>query len=354
MSGERWCMVWLVAALLLPSVALAQDDEEDEDLIVIEEEETQVDSLEIYRAFKKEMAGLPVEEELDAWHRYLRTYPKSAYKREIEARIEQLEEAMLEEAEADAPSYFEDDIAGGRGAKYDEIPFVEPFGFLSNNTRKKVHLALAYGYNQTFNYDLGLEYAIKRNLSVYGHARHWRYGIGILIEAGLKYAMVKDTRTGALVVAGMSIKGGADHGMHIGVDPYFGIGVNPANKPVTFQFQVGYDMRFTPWGWDLHLGANLGLRPSETVVIFFEGTGHNTARKMLAWDAPAGEECGDEGAGDEHCTTEYYAFYEAAAGVKVQPRENIEVTVALRAPVFYRKWLYYNPLGGGASVMIYF
>ncbi len=353
MHRGDWLVLWVVvAALVFPGAALAQDDEE-EDVLIIEEEPADVDNLQIYRSFKEELRGLPIEEELDAWYRYLGKYENSPYTKEIERRIEELETQMMDEAEEDAPSYISQDESG-RGARYEEMAFVEPIGFLTNNTRKKVHLGLAYGYDSTFNYGFGLEWAFKRNFSVFGHAMHQGYGIGIVANVGAKYAIVKDTRTGGLLVVGAALKVGADPAMRIGVDPFIGIGVNKQGSPVTFQFQVGYDARFTPWSWDLHFGANLGLRASDKVTIYIEGTGHNTIRKMLAWDAPAGEECGDEGSGDDHCTTEYFGFYQGAAGVKIFPKENIEVSVGLQAPFFYRKWQHYHPLGGGASVMVYF
>lgn len=345
---------WLLVLSLLPAVpAWAQDDEEDE-LIIDDEEPEDTDSLKIYRAFKEELDGLPIEEELDAWYRYLDTYPSTPYKSEISRRIKELEGALLDEAEAEAPEWV--DVAGGgeRGAKYEEMGFVEPFLFLTNNTRKKVHLQIAYGYQSTFNYNFGLEWAFFRNFSVFGHIRHFGHGLGIAVVAGPKVAIVKDTRTGGLMTAGLAIKGGADPGALFGVDPFWGVGIAKLGVPVSLQFQLGFDMRFTPWHWDLHAGLNLAFKPTTAFHIFLESTGHNTIRKMLVYDAPSGEECGDEGAQDEHCTTEYFGFYEAAAGVKIFPRENVEITIAARAPYFYRKWQHYSPVGGGASVLIYF
>ena len=349
-----WWAVLIAALVALP--VAAQDEDGDELLIFDEEEEepVEVDNLQLYRSFKEEVKDLPLEEELDAWYRYLDKYPDTAYAREIRSRIDELQTVMLDEAEAEAPSYVEVGDSGGRGAKYEEMPFVEPFTFMTNNTRKKVHLAIAYGASSTFNYGFGVEYAILRNLSVFGMANHWGHGIGFTAHLGAKYAIVKDVRTGGLFVVGLGLKGGADPSLLIGLDPFIGIGLCPRTGPVTLQFQVGFDMRFTPWHWDAHAGLNLGLRPSEKVTIFLETTGHNMVRRMTSYDVPAGETCGDDGSGDPHCSTEYFGFYEAAAGVKVFPRENIEITVALRAPYFYRKWQHYTPVGGGASVMIYF
>ncbi len=345
----------LLAVVVVATPALAQD-EDDDDLLILDEEEEEplvVDSLQIYRAFKEELKGMAIEEELDAWWRYLAKYPDTAYRKEIERRIDELEGAMLDEAEAEAPDYV-DVTDTARGAKYDELPFVEPFGFLTNNTRKKVHLGMSYGYKSTFNYALGVEYAIKRNFSVFGLADHFGQGIGFNIHAGVKYAAIKDTRTGGLLTFGLGIKGGSVNGPYFGMDPFIGVGVCPRDKPVTLQFQAGMDMRFTPWSWDAHLGLNLGLRPSEKVTIFLETTGHNKIRKMTSYEAIIGETCGDDSNDDVDCVTEYFGFYEAAAGIKLFPRENIEITLALRAPYFYRHWQHYHPIGGGGSVMIYF
>jgi hypothetical protein len=356
MHLRRACstLPWLLVLLLLPAFpAVAQDDEDDE-LLIEDEEPADVDNLKIYRAFKEELTGLSPEEELDAWYRYIDHYPNTPYGSEIKRRIKELESAMLDEAEADAPSWEEDGGPGGRGARYEEMGFIEPFLFLTNNPRKKVHLQIAYGYQSTFNYDFGLEWAFARNFSVFGHIRHFGHGLGIALVAGPKVALIKDTRTGGLMVAGLAVKGGADPGALFGVDPFFGIGLAKLGVPVTLQFQVGLDMRFTPWHWDLHAGLHLGFKPSDRFNIFLETTGRNTLRRMLTYDAPSGEQCGDEGAQDEHCTTEYFGFYEASVGVKFYPKETIEITIALRAPYFYRKWQHYSPLGGGASVMIYF
>jgi len=355
MNRTPWWIL-LVAALVVTLVAapaLAQDEEED-DLLIIEDEEEELDqdSLQIYRAFKEELKGLPLEEEMDAWYRYLDRYPETAYRREIERRVDELQTVLLDEAEAEAPSYVEV-TDGGRGARYDEMPFVEPFTFLTNNTRSKVHLAISYGATQTFNYAFGVEHAFKRNFSVYGLANHSWQGIGFIANAGVKYAPVKETRTGGLFVVGMGLKGGSYQGPYFGIDPFIGLGVNPRDKPVTFQFQFGFDMRFAPaWHWDAHLGLNLGLRPSDKVVIFFETGGHNMIRKITTHIAEeVGGSCDDN---SDYCSTEFFGFYEASAGVKVFPTENIEITVAMRAPYFYRKWQHYHPVGGGASVLIYY
>lgn len=349
---RRWPLWVLVAALVMPAPAWAQEDEED---ILIEDDEEPLvrqDNAKIYRLFKEEVAGLPELEEIDAWYGYLDEYPETMYRTEIIRRIKALESGALDEAEDDAPEW-ESEAEDGRGAKYEEMPFLEPFNFLSLNTRSKVHLQIAYGYASMFNYDFGVEYALRRNFSIFGHARHWGHGIGFTADLGAKYAVVKDVRTGGLFVVGAHLKAGADPGLKIGVDPFIGLGVCPLDKPVSLQFEVGFDMRFTPWHWDAHAGLNLSIKASDGVAIFFEGTGHNYVRKVLRYDVPAGEECGDE-AGDEHCIVEYFGFYEAAAGVKFFPRENIEVTVAARAPFFYRKWQHYHPAGGGAQVLIYF
>lgn len=356
MTRRCWLPVWsLVFALVLPTIAQAQVDEEEDILIEDDEGEPLLreDNAKIYSLFKEEVEGLPELEEIDAWHDYLDEYPETMYRAEIVRRIKALEAGALDDAELDAPEWESEDD-GGRGAKYEEMPFDEPFGFLTLNTRKKIHLAIAYGYDSTFNYDFGLEYAFRRNFSIYGHLRHWGHGIGFAADLGVKYAVVKDVRTGGLFVVGASLKAGADPSLLVGVDPFIGLGVCPRDKPVNLQFQVGFDMRFTPWHWDAHAGLNLTLKPSDKVHVFFEGTGHNFVRNTLRYDVPAGETCGDDGAGDEHCITEYYGFYEAAAGVKVFPKENVEITIAARAPVFYRKWQHYHPAGGGVQVLIYY
>jgi len=75
-------------------------------------------------------------------------------------------------------------------------------------------------------------------------------------------------------------------------------------------------------------------------------------RKMTSYLAEhEGETCDEN---SDFCATEYFGFFEGAAGVKVFPRENIEITMAVRVPYFYRKWQHYHPVGGGASVMVYY
>ena len=348
-----WSPLWvLVAAFVLPVSVRAQDGEED---ILIEDDEEPLvkqDNSKIYRLYKEEVEGLPELEEMDAWYGYLNEYPETMYRSEIVRRIKTLEAGALDEAESEAPAW-ESETDDSRGAKYEEMYFLEPFNFLSLNTRSKVHLAIAYGYADMFNYDFGAEYALRRNFSIFGHARHWSQGIGFTADLGAKYAVVKDVRTGGLFVVGARLKAGADPSLKIGVDPFVGVGVAPLGSPVSLQFEVGFDMRFTPWHWDAHAGLNLAIKPTESFAIFFEGTGHNYVRKTLRYDVPTGEECGDE-SNDDHCIVEYFGFYEAAAGIKFFPKENIEVTIAARAPFFYRKWQHYHPAGGGAQVQIYF
>ena len=60
-----------------------------------------MDTSEIYRAALKEYKETDPEEEILLWQEYLATYPNTAFRKQIETRLEDLEVKLYDQADKD-------------------------------------------------------------------------------------------------------------------------------------------------------------------------------------------------------------------------------------------------------------
>ena len=339
--------LWLLLALLLclPSSALAQDEDvDDEDLDELDEEEEEyidpdVDDREIYDAYKAEQQGEPAVEEMDAWDRYLEAYPKSQFRLEIERRVDALRDAahseLLEEEARQARREAE-----RRDAKREEIYVPEPSLMGVNpNPQRRVDAQLLWGFNNVINFDFNFEWAFLRKFSAWGGLRHVGAGggdLGLAIQIGAKYALVKDVRTGVVLTGYFAIQPGFSQADNFLFTLQPGVGFAVAKSRV-FQFSTTLQMdlqltgfRTMVW-WDFQAVIN----PSKVVGIYLESK--QKYGLFTGSQAPS--------------KVEYLAFFQAGAGVKIRPNDVLELTVGVNVPYFWRLWKDYRYLGVHGGVV---
>ena len=328
-------LLLLLAATLVAAPAYAQDDEFEDDDDSVDEEDTS-DNQNIYEAFKKDISGEGPAEEIDAWYRYLDAYPGSMFRLEIEHRIDALEEAAFEELMRERA---DDDTDDGRtDAKRAEMDVLEPALIgMSANTRRRFEFGLLWGFADYINYDLTLEWAFARQFSVFGGVKHEGRAFGGTFQVGAKYALLKDVRTGIVLTGAVSIKLGYSSldRLQFIVEPWVGFAWLPSDR---FQLQTSLAMdvrldRLRTWVvWDIMAV----VRPTDVVGIYVESKQKHSLQ-------------GIDGLG-----TQYLAFYQAGAGVKIKPSPLIELTVGANAPYFWRLWKDYQYFGVHADVVFHF
>ncbi len=223
------------------------------------------DTADIYRAFRDKVRRYEPEEELASWEGYLLDYPFSVFKDQIEARMDELGEAIYSER-----------ITGpggsiGEDAMRQELDLSIPLLLENIDPRSKARVGFEWGFPSYLNLLADLEYQLLRQLSVHGGIRN-RY-TGWNVEAGVKYAPIKSTRTNTVVSGLLDV--------HMNTDPVF-----PALRPqlgvgqifnvgggLHVQAQGGVDLEFwTDPGMQVRYigGANIYYAASETVGVFLE------------------------------------------------------------------------------------
>ncbi len=327
-----------IPLLAAPAWASDDDDEfeedlEDEDLL---EEDEETDDRDTYEGFKKDLTGESPSEEIDAWYRYLEAYPASQFRMEIERRIEALEEAAFEELMKERAD--KDGEEGRVDAKRQEMDVAEPaFVGIGANPRRRFEFGVLWGYSDFLNYDLTFEWAFMRKLSVFGGVNHVGRGFGGTIQAGAKYALVKDVRTGIVLTGAFSIKlgyNGLDR-LHFIIEPQVLFAWLPSDL---FQLQtsLAFDLRvdrLNHWVlWDLMAV----ITPTDVFGIYVQSKQRHQIKPV-------------DGVG-----TQYMAFYQAGVGVKIRPTPLIELTVGANVPYFWRLYKDYEYFGVHADVVFYF
>ena len=238
---------------------------------------------------------------------------------------------MRERSDSDA-----DD--GRTDAKRAEMDVLEPALIgMSANTRRRFEFGLLWGFADYINYDLTFEWAFARKFSVFGGVRHEGRAFGGTFQAGAKYALVKDVRTGVVLTGAVSVKVGYSSLDRLSfiVEPWVGFAWLPSDR---FQLQTSLAMdirldRLRTWVvWDIMAV----VRPTDVVGIYIESKQKHSLQ-------------GIDGLG-----TQYLAFYQAGAGVKVKPAPLIELTVGANVPYFWRLWKDYQYFGVHADVVFHF
>jgi len=334
--------------VLLASPAWADDDadlddlEEDDDLLeedddlLDEEIDPDADDADIYAEYKEELRGESPSEEIDAWGRYLEVYPGSTFRMEIEQRMAALEDAAFDELQAG------DDLDSAAGTEVDakrrEMAVYEPMLIGMNpNTRRHFEFGLLWGYNDYINYDLTVEWAFRRNLSVFGGVRHEGRSIGGTLQAGVKYAFLKDVRTGIVLSGAFSIKAGYSSldRLSFTLEPWIGVAWLISDK-IQVQTSLAFDLRVDKllhWvTWD----AMVVFNPKPKIGIYIESKQKHSLHNVNGLD------------------TQYLAFYQAGVGVKFRPNEKMEFGVGANIPYFWRIWKDYNYVGIHADAVFFF
>ncbi len=323
---------------LLAAPVWAQDGDDEFDDLEEEEDEVEegVDDRATYEGYKKDLTGESPSEEIDAWYRYLEAYPQSMFRLEIERRIEALEEAAFEELMKERAD--EDSGDGPVDAKRQEMEVAEPaFVGIGANPRRRFEFGVLWGFPDYINYELTFEWAFMRKFSLYGGVHHQGRSFGGTLHAGAKYALVKDVRTGVVLTGAFGLKLGYSSldRLHFIIEPQVVFAWLPSDL---FQLQtsLAFDLRLDRLNHWVYWDAMVVITPTDKFGIYIESRQKHQIKPV-------------EGVG-----TQYLAFFQAGAGVKVRPTPLIELTVGANVPYFWRLWKDYRYVGVHGDVVFYF
>jgi hypothetical protein len=328
-----------LCGLLLAGPAWAEEDDELDDLDeddFDEDLDPDADDAETYEDYKEELRGESPSEEIDAWERYLEAYPASQFSMEIRQRMKSLEDAAFEELQGD--TYLDDRPGNEVDAKRREMQVYEPMLIGMNpNTRRRFEFGLLWGYNDYINYDLAVEWAFRRNLSVFGGLRHEGRSFGGSLQAGVKYAFLKDVRTGIVLTGAFSIKAGYSSldRLSFTIEPWIGFAWLASDK-IQVQTSLAFDLRVDKglhWvTWD----AMVVFNPKPKIGIYIESKQKHSLHDVEGLD------------------TQYLAFYQAGVGAKFRPSDKMEFGIGANIPYFWRIWKDYNYVGIHANAVFFF
>ena len=272
------------------------------------------DNAAIYRQQLSAVEGMAADEEGMAWEEYLRTYTASVFRRQIEERMEEIEESMF----ASSPVGQGPVDEAQKAMNFAHGLLLEPI-----DPRSRFRAGFEWGYPDWVNLLLDYEVAIQRNLGVHGGLQHRLSGWNL--EGGARYALVKSTRTNMIVTA--------IGDLHLNLDP-----IAPGFRPmlavgkrfgqagstvVDVQAQSGIDMMFYPEIFSPRLlgGMNVSVSPSDTVKIFMETT-------YISKSAPADD-------------AKPFTFNQVAFGIRFQGKGNTLVGTGASVPYASNYWKYH-------------
>ncbi|MBJ93256.1 MAG: hypothetical protein CMP23_02140 [Rickettsiales bacterium] len=320
-----------------PKDEVELDEELDEDFDAVLEEG--VDSEGIFQDYRDELRGEDPIEEADAWKNYLDAYPRSLYRLEIETRIEALEQASFDDLELeDRNDQQQQADESNSDAKRADLDIREPALLGMNaNTRRRVDVGILWGFQDYFNYEVGVEWAFKRQFSAFGTIRHSGKGFGTAVQAGAKYALIKDTRTGTVLSGAFSINLGysALEQLNFVIQPWIGFGWI-ANDLIQLQTSLAMDLRVdrlrTAVLWDFMVL----ISATQKLGVYFQ------SKQRHSLVRPEGQ------------PVRYLGFHQAGVGVKVRPTPLIELTVGANIPYGWNHWKDYRYFGVHAGLVFYF
>jgi hypothetical protein len=191
------------------------------------------DNSTVYRAAQAANGRMIPDEEMISWERYLEKYPNSLYKSRIEKRMEDLEAVLYDQLiETDDPERLDADQR--------ELLFAQGLNLETLNPRTRAQFAFEWGLPDYMNLVGDYEYQIVRTVSVHGGFR--RRFTGWNFETGVRWAMVKSSRTKTLLVLIADF--------HFNMNPFF-MGIRP---------QLGFGKKIGKLDLQLQLGADFELR----------------------------------------------------------------------------------------------
>ncbi|MEC8193803.1 MAG: hypothetical protein VX127_13775 [Myxococcota bacterium] len=287
--------------------------EEDEDDLPLDQLPPGTDNASIYRAQMNDVSGMAADEEGMAWEQYLQTYPNSVFRKQVEDRIDELSESMFA---ADRPKNSVDE--GQRELNFSQAMLMEAV-----DPRSRIRAGFEWGYINWINLIIDYEHQLQRNMSVHGGLQH-RYS-GWSLEGGVRYALVKSTRTNLIVTAIGDVHLNLDP-IAPGLRPLLAVGKRFAltgDAYVDVQAQAGPDLMLYPGMFSPRVlaGLNTTISPSDKVKIFIETT---SVMKDLGWS---------EG--------ESFRFNQIAFGMRFQGKGKSVIGTGASVPYSANYWRYH-------------
>lgn len=287
--------------------------EEDEDDLPLDQLPPGTDNASIYRAQMDDVSGMAADEEGMAWEQYLQTYPNSVFRKQVEDRIDELSESMFA---ADRPKNAVDE--GQRELNFSQAMLMEAV-----DPRSRIRAGFEWGYINWINLMIDYEHQLQRNMSVHGGLQH-RYS-GWSLEGGVRYALVKSTRTNLIVTAIGDVHLNLDP-IAPGLRPLLAVGKRFAltgDAYVDVQAQAGPDLMIYPGMFSPRVlaGLNTTISPSDKVKIFIETT---SVMKDLGWS---------EG--------ESFRFNQIAFGMRFQGKGKSVIGTGASVPYSANYWRYH-------------
>jgi hypothetical protein len=232
------------------------------------------DNAKIYRDYKDKLQNIASDEEIISWEEYLKKYPHSLFKSQIQARIDDLSAGLFEERVPAGKG------PGGVDAGHREINLAAPLLLETIDPRTRVNAGFEIGFPNYFNVMFDYEHQIRREWSVHGGVRH-RY-TGWNIEAGTHYALVKSARTNTIVTGIFDVHANTLP-FFPGIRPQVGFGKHfRVGGGLDVQAEAGVDLAFQSPISLLYIGgANVTYHASKSVCFFAETS---MTMKNLFWD----------------------------------------------------------------------
>jgi len=208
---------------------------------------------------------------------------------------------------------------------------------MSANPRRKLDVGVLWGFQDYFNYEIAFEWAFLRQFSAFGAIRHAGKGIGTSVQAGAKYALIKDIRTGIVLSGAFSINVGysALDQVNVMVEPWIGVGWI-ASELIQVQSSIAFDLRVDKLRTALLWDVMLVVTPSERFGVYIE------SRQKHSLQRPEGQ------------AVRYLSFHQAGVGVKIRPSAAIEISLGANIPYGWKHWKDYRYVGAHANLTFYF
>ncbi|MSQ03422.1 MAG: hypothetical protein EXR71_16285 [Myxococcales bacterium] len=249
------------------------DDDVDQDDIKFTEDDGQdsvqprqpgEDTAQIYRDTQKKSKDMTPDEESLVWEEYVHKYPKTLFLKRIEDRQDDLSAIMFGDRVPDSDK-------GDRGldAVQRELNFAVPFSLSSIDTRSRISGGIQWGFPSWFGGKIDAEYAFLRQMSA--HVLLGRDFAGAVIQPGVKYALLKSSRTGTLLTSGVDIKLNTSP-TFVAIRPMIGFGQRiRVGNGLDLSVQVSADLEARE-NSDIRWNAGLHgeYRPNEVIALFWE------------------------------------------------------------------------------------
>lgn len=288
------------------------------------------DTAEQYRKTIERVASMDPDDEMQVWDQYLRRYPNTAFRAQIEARMSKLEDALY----SGGPIRPRDPDAPVVDADRAELKFSQALLLENINPRRRLQVLFEYGLPDYANLGLDYEHPFARNFSVHGGFR--RRFTGLNFEGGARWALVKSARTTTLVTAIADVRMNASPA-YFAFRPQLAAGKRFGKADL--QAQVGVDLAPRAL-FEVRVigGVSATYRASDAVALFAETS---LFMKTIS---------GDKGP---------YRFNQLTFGMKFFPNRNAkdpdatEVNLGASVPYSSAYWQYhYGSLMGQANLYL--